>query len=213
MTCSQCVGLEKVFNEKYVTKELKDYRKKGPVKTTLWLIEAFKEAGVKGLDLLDIGGGVGAIQHELVEAGVSRVTGVDAASAYILAVQEEAKRRGYVERTTQLHGDFVDLAPRLAQADIVTLDRVICCYHDMDSLVKASVGLAKKYYGVITPRFEWWTKMGARIENLFVGLFGNPYRAYVHPTDRIEAIVKEKGFQRQYYRQTPLWQVVVYGRG
>ena len=212
MTCSQCVGIEKIFNEKYVTKELNDYRRKGPVKTTRWLIEALKQTGVHGLDLLDIGGGVGAIQHELIAAGVSRVTGVDAASAYIQAAKAEAERAGYAERATQIHGDFVDLAPRLAQADIVTLDRVICCYHDMDSLVKSSVGLAKKYFGVVTPRFEWWTRIAMEIENFFMRLVGNPYRAYVHPTEKIEAIIKEKGFTRQYYRQTIAWQVVLYVR-
>ena len=213
MTCSQCVGIEKVFNEKYVTKELNDYRRKGPVKTTRWLIEAMKQTGVQGLDLLDIGGGVGAIQHELVKAGVSRVTGVDAASAYIQAARSEAERGGYAERTTQIHGGFVTVAPKLDKADIVTLDRVICCYDDMQSLVRTSVGLAKKYYGVIYPRFLWWTRLVCIIENFFERLVSNPYRAYVHPTEKVEAIIKEKGFTRQYYRQTLAWQVVVYVRG
>jgi magnesium-protoporphyrin O-methyltransferase len=213
MTCSQCVGIEKIFNEKYVTKELKDYRRKGPVKTTRWLIDALKQTGVQGLDLLDIGGGVGAIQHELIAAGVSLVTGVDAASAYIQAAKAEAERAGYSERATQIYGDFVDLAPGLAKADIVTLDRVICCYHDMDRLVRASVGLAKKYYGVIYPRSLWWTRLICSIENIFERLVGNPYRAYVHPTEKVEAIIKEKGFTRHYYRQTLAWQVVVYARG
>jgi len=79
--------------------------------------------------------------------------------------------------------------------------------------VKASVGLAKKYYGVIYPRFLWWTRLVCSIENFFEWFVGNPYRAYVHPTGEVEAIIKEKGFTRQYYRQTLAWQVVVYVRG
>jgi len=212
MTCSQCVGIEKVFNEEYVTKELRDYRRKGPPKTTRWLIEALKNAGVQGLSLLDIGGGVGAIQHALIEAGVTQVTGVDASAAYIQATREEAERRGQAGRMTQKHGDFVDLSGELDTADIVTLDRVICCYDDMQKLVGASSNLAKRYYGVVYPRDKWYVKVALVFENLFMRLSRNPYRAFVHPTQDVEAIVKDNGFQPSFFRKTAAWQVVIYTR-
>jgi hypothetical protein len=66
MTCSQCQGIEDLFSEEYVAGELKRYRRRGPDKTTRILIEALKKDGVEGETLLDIGGGLGAIQHELL---------------------------------------------------------------------------------------------------------------------------------------------------
>ena len=83
MICPQCVGVEKLFDEKYAKRELKRYQRKGPVKTTRLLIEAIRTEGVKDLSLLDIGGGIGAIQFELFEAGVSRATDVEAATDYL----------------------------------------------------------------------------------------------------------------------------------
>ncbi len=90
MICPQCVGVEKLFDEKYAQRDLKRYRRKGPVKTTRLLIEAIRAEGVKDLSLLDVGGGIGAIQLELIEAGVSRAIDVDAATAYLKIARAEA---------------------------------------------------------------------------------------------------------------------------
>ncbi len=51
------------------------------------------------------------------------------------------------------------------------------------------------------------------ISNFFLKLVRNPYQAYVHRTEEVEAIIQENGFKQQYYRQTAAWQVVVYARG
>ena len=65
---------------------------------------------MEGATFLDIGGGIGAIQHELIDAGVSHATNVDASAPYLDAAREESERRGYAGRVTYLHGDFVELA-------------------------------------------------------------------------------------------------------
>ena len=82
MDCCQCKGIESVFNEREARSHLKAYREDGPAKTTRLLIEALRAQGVEGMTLLDIGGGVGAIQHELLRDGVVRATAVDASSAW-----------------------------------------------------------------------------------------------------------------------------------
>lgn len=212
MNCCQCQGIEEVFSQQYVTKELSRYRRTGPPKTTRMLVEAIKEAGVDGLTLLDIGGGVGAVQHELLDAGVQGATNVDASMAYIQAARDEAQRRGYAERVSHHYGNFVDLATNIDPADIVTLDRVICCYDDMEKLVSLSAERARKIYGLVYPRDTWWVKIGLVVENLFLRLQRNPYRAFVHPTQVVEALVSRIGLKRASYRQTFVWQVVVYSR-
>lgn len=118
MTSCQCQGIEQCFNPRLVTQELDRYRKKGASKSTRRLIAALEAQGVTGMTLLDIGGGVGAIPHALLQDGVSTVTAVDASTAYLNAARDEAQRRGLSERIQFEHGNFVDLAPGIAPADI-----------------------------------------------------------------------------------------------
>ena len=149
MSCLQCQGIEEVFSQEHVRRELSRYREKGPSKTTRWLTQAIQVEGVAGETLLDIGGGVGAVQQAMVDAGVAQVTGVDASHAYQQAAVSEAQRRGYLDRVRYHHGNFVELADEIPAADIVTLDRVICCYPDMPVLVSLSAARARHVYGVV----------------------------------------------------------------
>ena len=212
MNCCQCQGIEELFNPSYVSKELRDYREKGPIKTTRMLIEAIRQAGVSGLSLLDIGGGVGAVQYALLDAGVERATSVDASAAYLNAARAEAQRRGLADRLSYLHGDFVALAEDVPPADIVTLDRVICCYPDMEKLVNLSASRAQKLYGLVYPRDVWWVKLWLAVENIYYRLRKNPYRGFAHPTRAVEDLLRRKGLKQSFYRRTLIWQVAVYTR-
>jgi len=214
MSCSQCIGIEESFNQKYVNQELSRYRKKGPSKTTRMLVDAIESEapGVEGLTLLDIGGGVGAIQHALLEAGVEKVTSVDASSAYINAANSEAERRGVANHVSYHYGNFVDLAGDIAPADIVTLDRVICCFDDMHNLVGLSAARARNLYGLVYPRDTWWIRLGLAIANIFCRIRRSKFRAYSHPSNEVEAILRRSGLHRRSYQQTLIWQVVVFAR-
>lgn len=212
MNCCQCQGIEDVFNQKKVSQKLSQYHRKGPDNTTSMLINALKAEGIQGFSLLDIGGGVGAIQHELLVAGVQNATDVDASQAYLSAARGEAQRRGVAERVRFQHGNFVNLADQISPADIVTLDRVICCYPDMEKLVGLSAARANKLYGLVYPRDAWWVKIGEVVMNFFFRLQRNPFRRFTHPTRSVEAIVSGCGLTRRFYRQTLVWQVAVYAR-
>jgi ubiquinone/menaquinone biosynthesis C-methylase UbiE len=212
MNCCQCQGIEELFNEKAAVKELNSYRSKGPDKTTRMLITAIQSQGVKGSSLLDIGGGIGAIQHALLLAGVTQATDVDASSAYVKVARREAERRGFAERVRFVHGNFVELAEQVQPADIVTLDRVICCYPDMDRLVELSAQRARKLYGLVYPRNTWCVKIGLTILNLFFKLQKNPFRTFQHPSQAVEAIVQRHGFKQVYQGHTLVWNVVLYDR-
>jgi hypothetical protein len=212
MTCPNCRDAEKTFDKGTAERDLKDYRTKGPGKTTRLLIDALKAAGIQGRTLLDIGGGVGAIQHELLKEGASSVTAVDAAPAYLEAAKQEAKRQGHADHITYRQGDFVELASQLPQADIVTLEKVICCYPDMEALVSLSSAHAGKFYGVVFPRDSWWMQLGGHLINLSFRLQRSAFRFFVHPTQAIEAVVQAQGLRRRFYRKTLLWQVIVYAR-
>lgn len=210
--CPQCEGIELTFNEEAADEDLRLYRAEGPDEATGWLLDELMDKGVKGMTVLDIGGGVGAIQHELLEAGAERAVHVDASSAYIEAAQREAKRRKLREKIEWQHGDFVDLARELKPADIVTLDKVICCYDNMPALVRRSAKLAERYYGIVIPRDNGLFKIAVWFMNLFQKVTRNPYRMFVHSHREIDDIVGRAGLRRSFERHNWMWQAIVYSR-
>lgn len=213
MICDQCRDIEQIFNERDARKQLKRYRKKGTAKSTRLLIDALIEAGVEGRDLLDIGGGIGVIQQELLRSGVTYAANVDAASGYVKVSREEAERQGFIDRVDYTHGNFVDLAPSVEKADIVTLDRVICCFPDMKTLVDLSAEKARKLYGIVFPRDTWWIKLGVRVLNPVFRIFSRTsFESFVHPTNEVDRMLRAKGMRRRYFRTAGMWQVMVYAR-
>jgi hypothetical protein len=155
---------------------------------------------------------VGAIQQMLLADHAAGVTAVDASSAYLETARAEAARLGHEGKVSFHHGNFVDLAPTVPDADIVTLDRVICCYDDMNGLVAASVAKARALYALVFPRSGWFARRGVALANLFMGIRGNPFRIFAHETERIEAVIARAGLTRVYRRTAGIWQVVVWAR-
>ena len=212
MGCCQCQGIENMFDKKAAKRALKRYLKKGPSKTTKMLLKAIHKTEVKGLDFLDIGGGIGAIQYDLIKAGASKGTSIEASPAYIDLVKEEIQKNNLDEIIDFKHGDFTAIASDVDSADIVTLDKVICCYDDMSGLVRLSSKLSRKIYAVIYPRDVWWTKLALPFINFYPIIKGSPFRVFIHSTKKVEEIIIRNGLKRDYYATTLFWQVAIFNK-
>ncbi|MEE8154295.1 MAG: class I SAM-dependent methyltransferase [Phycisphaerales bacterium] len=212
MICPQCCGFDDLFNEKCATRELRRYRKRGPIKTTRLLIDALRSQGAEDSTLLDIGGGIGAIQHELIKDGATRVVSVEGSTASISAAREEATRQGYADRVQYHHADFVDVAEEIDSADIVTLDRVICCYPDMKVLVARSAEKARQLYGLVYPRHTWLVRIIGPAMNLIHRLRRIAFRVYLHRPSEIDRAVRAAGLRLRSEQHTMIWHVAVYAR-
>ncbi|BCX03647.1 MAG: hypothetical protein KatS3mg053_1585 [Candidatus Roseilinea sp.] len=213
-TSSNCRAFESVFDASYAEDDLEDYRKHGPAKATRTLLEAVQKAvPVAGATLLDIGGGVGVVHHELLRAGARSAVDVDGSSAFLAAARREAERQGHADRVTYVHGDFVALADEIAPADIVTLDRVICCYPDMPQLVGAAAMRAQRSLGLVFPCDAGWARAGVWFINLFERLRRDPLLFYIHRTAEVDAVAGRSGLRLQFHRKVGIvWQVRVYVR-
>jgi magnesium-protoporphyrin O-methyltransferase len=176
------------------------------------MIQLLRRAGVDGGTLLDIGGGIGAIQYDLLAAGAREVTAVDASSAYQQAARAEAERRGVSARIQFRLGDFVTLAPQVAAADVVTLDRVVCCYPEMEPLVRLSAERCRRLYGLSYPRYRWPVRAVVGIENAFRRLLGNPFRSFARSVDAMDALIRSLGFTLRSQVRTYVWEIAVYER-
>ena len=106
----------------------------------------------------------------------------------------------------------MELAPEIPAADIVTLDRVICCYSNMEQLVDASAAKARRLYGAVYPRERWLSKVWIALENLARRILGNPFQTYIHPIHAIDRTLEQNGLRRRWVRDTFSWRVAVYSR-
>jgi SAM-dependent methyltransferase len=212
VTCCQCEGIERQFGHKTASRELRRLRKRGPAPTTRMLIDALRQEGVAGASILDVGGGVGAIYHELLASGARDAVHVDVSPDYLSVAREEAERRGHADRVEFVRGDFVEISPVQPESDVVTLDRVICCYPDMERLVALSADKTRRLFGAVYPREAWWMRLFVVAINAVGRLRRTAFRAYLHPPAAIDALLRARGLERRSFRRTLAWEVVVYAR-
>jgi len=203
--------LEGEFDPQVAAHDLDDYRQSGLPAATRLLLDALLAEGVAGLTVLDIGGGIGAIHHDLIRAGVRSVMDVDGSSAYLSAAQDEAARQGHIKQITYRHGDFVRLADTVEPADIVTLVGVLCCYPDMTPLVRTSAAHARRLYGLVYPRSTWWNRAAALVYSSLPPLAGSG-PGFVHAEKTVDATVRAAGLGLVHESSTWFWRVAVYAR-
>ncbi len=214
--CSHCQDAGRLFGTRTARRELRRYRRKDPTHSTRLLLDLLPREDVACASLLDVGGGVGVVQHELMGWGLASVAHVDASPAYLAAAAEEAQRRGAGGETgpiaVRLPGDFVDMAPNLSRADLVILDRVICCYPHADRLLDAALSRTGRLLGLVYPRKRWASAVALAVGNLWMRLTGSAFRVHLHPPDQVRTRILAGGFRVDGSARTFLWHVETYRR-
>ncbi len=168
-----------------------------------------RESHARADTLLDTGAGVGVLHHELLAGGVRAAVHVEAAQAYVQAARDEADRRGHTGRVRFLHGDFLALAPAIEPADLVTLDRVLCCYPDLEPLLLASAARTRRYWAASFPRDRWYVRLHTSGQNRLRARAGNAFRTFVHPVARIYDLLSRSGLRPLRVCRRPVWELVL----
>ncbi|RPI89774.1 MAG: methyltransferase domain-containing protein [Chloroflexi bacterium] len=212
MRCNCCEITDNTFGEDSARADVRRYRRRGPAEQTKLILRAIRSLNFRDAELLDIGGGIGAIHQELLEDVVDKATHVDASSAYLKEAKAEAVRRGHDGRVRFIHADFTDVAADLPKADIVTLDRVVCCYPDFRSLLKAAADRSRSALALTYPRETWYLRIGLRIGNFFQRLRRDPFRVFLHPVAEMDALLKREGFEQVSLRRLFVWEMALYKR-
>ncbi|MCH7901051.1 MAG: SAM-dependent methyltransferase, partial [Acidobacteria bacterium] len=68
------------------------------------MVDFLVSRGVEGADVLEVGGGVGAIQVELFKSGVAKSVNVELSAGYEDAARSLAKAEGVEDRVTRRLG-------------------------------------------------------------------------------------------------------------
>ncbi|HEU0244645.1 MAG TPA: class I SAM-dependent methyltransferase [Candidatus Limnocylindrales bacterium] len=212
MDCCDPSVYDDHFDAKRARDQLRAYRRDGPRGWSSRLIAELAADGVDGLTVLDIGAGVGAVHHALLAQGAASAVDVDASGPYLEAAQGEAARRGIADRVTYLKGDAVALGDAIPEADLVALDRVVCCYPDMDRLVTLAATRARRRLGLVVPRDDAWIRAFIALENRVASLGKRPLLTYVHRTHAITEVVAAAGLVPASGHKGRIWQTLVYAR-
>ena len=200
------------FDESRVRKELESYRSGGPGPTTRGLLSQILSREPMPETVLDVGSGIGPVSLELLEAGVKHAICVDMSPASLAANAEEAKRRGVGDRVEQVEGDFVAVAPTLPPADLVVLDRVVCCYPAYAPLLEQATARSRRLLALAYPRDRWWVRLAMGIENAWRRIRGDDFRSFVHRAGAIAEVLQRGGFTRSRELSTFVWQMELYVR-
>jgi magnesium-protoporphyrin O-methyltransferase len=209
---SQCGAIEEQFDARVAQRELAQYRKRGAGPTTKLLRDGVA-AGVGRFEtLIDVGAGIGALTFELLKHGVRRAVSIDASAACVTAGREEAVRRNVAEQVQWVLGDYVALAEQLAPADVVTLDRVVCCYPDFVPLLAAAARHAHRCLAISYPRGVSFVRVAMAAENAMRRLRGKTFRTVLHPPHEMEQLIRSEQFALSARRTTWFWCVDVYLR-
>lgn len=164
----------------------------------LRLIEASGDIGAARPSILELGCGPGSMMLALLERGAATAAGIDLSPESIAVAQRRATEAGVGDRTTFRVGDGA-VTP-LEPHDWVILDKVLCCYADLDALLGRSIAAARRRYVFVVPDSHGWRGVLAqalvRLQNLTNGLRGRPCPGYIHDLGLIEGRLEAAGFRR-----------------
>ena len=197
-----------MFDERQARRDLKRWRAKGLNDDARDAVEFLAGEGVA--TLLEIGGGIGAAQVELLRRGVEHATNVELSPGYEEVARALAREEGVVERVERLLGDAV--TAELPDADAVLLTRVVCCYPDYEALLGASARHARRFLVLTFPRSGVGASAAVGIANLLMRLRRRDFRAYAHPREGLVGAVERHGLQLVHERRALLWQTAAFMR-
>lgn len=211
MSCEHCCGADMLFDLKMAQKDLKSYKKKGPRKTTKKLLNLLSGYDHKGKSLLDIGGGIGAIQWEFVRKGGIKTTDIDSSSGYIAVASDYAKEIKHQNASFTM-SDFNEVHKEIGRHDFVSLDKVICCYPEYKNLLGNALDKTGTALALSMPIGGWISNLFALFTKIYLVLRKNPFRTYIHNPKQVHEFIESKGFRLSEKALSFPWLVRVYER-
>ena len=212
MSCCPPKGYTKLFSKRAARKDAKRYERKGLDDTAAEMVEFLRKRGVEGASVLEIGGGVGAIQLELLKAGAAHTTNLELSPEYEEAARELVRDRRLEGRVERRLGDVVQEPDLAGAADAVVMHRVVCCYPDYDALVGAAAERARVYLVMSFPRPRWLIRMGLGAMNVGARLLRWEYRTWVHAPEALVGAAERRGLRLASVSRGRIWQAAALER-
>jgi magnesium-protoporphyrin O-methyltransferase len=173
------------------------------------MIALLADRGVQGATVLEIGGGVGEIQLELLSRGAASATNLELSPGYEAEAAKLIEEAGLAGRVSRRHVDIAENPGDVAPADIVVLHRVVCCYPDYAKLLGAAADHARQQLVFSHPPRNLVSRAVLAMQNGLLRWSGRDFRAYAHPPSAMLAVLAERGMRPAVAHRGPVWQVAV----
>jgi Methyltransferase domain len=201
------------FDEKLAGKDAARYRRKGLRGAGKRLVELVAGRGIEGATVLEIGGGIGSLQIELLDRGAARSTNTEISPGYEAAAGRLLEERGLTDRVERVVVDLAAEPDRVGSADAVVLHRVVCCYPDFEALLSAASGKARRLLAFTYPPDPAPIRALVAVLNLWQRLRGSDFRSFVHPEQAMLETVERSGFRITSRDRSGIWRIALLERG
>ena len=210
--CCAPGDLDDLFSPAQAAADARRYREKGLDAEGRAIADANRSIGVSNLTVLEVGGGIGAIQLELLRSGASHATNVELSRSYESVSSELIAAAGCDGRVDRRVADFVTEADAIPAADAVILQRVVCCYPDGNALVAAAARHARRALVLTFPVDRWWGRGAVALVNAWPRVRGWRFRFYLHRTSAVISAAEVEGMRLVERRKGLLWQMLILTR-
>jgi magnesium-protoporphyrin O-methyltransferase len=196
-----------MFGPRFAAHRARRYQRRGLDATEQRIVDFLDDVGIDGATILEIGGGAGQIQLELLRRGAASATNLELVDTYDTQAAQLAAQAGMSER---MHRRIVDIAASpddVAAADVVVLHRVVCCYPDYERLLAAAADRTKSVLVFSYPPRNPVSRALIAAQNAFFRLSGKSFRTFAHPPDRMLDVLHHHGLVTTYTRPGRMWHV------
>jgi len=206
-SCCNPRGCDRFFGPRFARRAARRYRKRGLDATARRMVDFLERHGIAGATVLEIGGGVGEIQIELLKRGAARATNLELSAAYDEEARALLAEAGLLERVERrLHDIAVD-PEGVEPADVLVLHRVVCCYPDYERLLGAAAERARRLLVFSYPRRNALSRLVVAGQNLAFRLLRKEFRIFAHPPAAMVAVVEARGLRPALLHPGRVWQI------
>lgn len=210
--CCDPRGCDQMFNPRFARRMAARYRRRGLDKTARRMVDLIPQADVQGATVLEIGGGVGEIQLELLRRGAVAAINLELSPAYDTEAARLLAEAGLADRVQRRIVDIAADPAGVQPADIVVLHRVVCCYPDYAKLLGVAADHARRHLVFSHPPRSPLSRAVVATQNLLLRLGGREFRVFAHPPAAMLAVLAEHGLRSTAARRAPVWQAVAVSR-
>lgn len=200
------------FSARFARRMARRYGKRGLSRPSKAIVEFLADRGIIGATVLEIGGGVGEIQVELLGLGAVRAVNLEISSNYEPGAIELLERSGLRDRVDRRFLDIARHPGDVESADVVVLHRVVCCYPDYERLLSAAADKTRRLLVFSYPPRNLITIAGMAWDNAWRRVKGDAFRTFAHSPANMSTVVNETGLRSTYRWRGRGWCVVGFER-
>ena len=135
--CCDPRGCDDFFDNRFASRVARRYEQRGLDRNARRIVEFIERQGIEDATVLEIGGGVGEIQIELLKRGAAHAVNLELSPAYDAEALKLLRQNGLERRVERRLCDVAVDGGFVRPADVVVLHRVVCCYPDYARLLTA----------------------------------------------------------------------------